>query len=219
MTYIYLDIETIPSQLDWVTEHITNTTKPPSNIKKPESIDAWYAEKHEQAIEDNLRKCSFDGAMNHIICIGVAIDDHDPVTFSAESEEKERDVIETFYAYIENNTDIFGNIFVGHNISGFDLRVILQRSIILNVQPCENVPFHAKPWDHNPFDTMAKWDFRNSIKLDVLAKALGLEGKQGVNGSMVYDMWDAGQDEDIAEYCKDDVRLVREVHKRMRTFF
>ena len=219
MTDIYLDIETIPSQEDWVAEYITNSTKPPGNISKQESIDKWYAEKQDQAIEDNLRKCSFDGAMNHIVCIAVAIDDYEPVAFSATTATEERNVLETFYYYIENNTDTFGNRYIGHNITGFDLRVMLQRSIVLGVQPCGGVPFHAKPWDMNPFDTMTKWDPRNSIKLNVIAKALGLEGKKSVDGSMVYDMWKGGQDKDIAEYAKDDVRLVREIHKRMKGFF
>ena len=221
MTNIYLDIETIPSQEDWVTQYITDNTKPPGNITKPESIEKWYAEKQEQAIEDNLRKCSFDGAMNHIVCIGVALDDEEPVVFYTRAANGEADILQTFYNYIEQSTDDYGNIYIGHNISGFDLRVILQRSIVLGVQPCAGIPFHAKPWDMNPFDTMQKWDARNYTKLDILARALGIAEsyESGVDGSQVYDMWLNGQDDDIADYCKSDVRLVREVYKRMKAFY
>ena len=78
-----------------------------------------------------------------------------------------------------------------------------------------DLPFDAKPWDEKIYDTMLKWDAKKSIGLDKLARVLGIEGKQGMDGSMVWDYYKAGRHAEIAEYCADDARITREVYKRM----
>ncbi len=47
--------------------------------------------------------------------------------------------------------------------------------------------------------------WRMSGGLNMLAKRLGLPGKTGVDGSQVYDMWLAGKQAEIEEYCLRDV--------------
>jgi predicted PolB exonuclease-like 3'-5' exonuclease len=219
MTEVFLDIETIPSRLPWVKEYIGGKVTHPATIKKPESIKAWEDEKKADAVEEAMRKCSFDGAMNHIICIGAAVNNEPPVSFSAKTHEDEFDVMFNFYQWLVSVYDKFGTIYVGHNITGFDLRVMRQRSIILEVLPPLGIPFNAKPWDNNPFDTMQKWDGQNKTKLDVIARALGVEGKDGVDGSMVFDMWLEGKHDEIADYCKSDVEMVRKVYNKMKGFY
>lgn len=213
MTTIYLDIETIPSQLPWVSEYVSATVKPPGTIKKAESILKWEQESKADAVSEAMDKCSFDGAMNHIICIGVAIDDGDPVAIVANSPDQESYMLQTFYSLIGSLPIV--NTFVGHNISGFDMRVIKQRSMVLGVKPCEHIPFDAKPWDRNPYDTMHVWDSKNNTKLDKIARAMGFEGKGDIDGSDVYPLWKAGEYDKIAEYCRSDVSLVRNVYKKM----
>lgn len=216
MTEIYLDIETIPSQLPWVKDYIAEKTTPPGNIKKQETVDAWYAEKHQDAIEEALLKCSFDGAVNHIICISASAANGEPVSFYQKDIENEGLLLLDFYTWLQNSSSEFGRVFVGHNVSGFDLKVIRQRSIILGVKPPPGIPFDAKPWEKNPFDTMVQWDSKNMTSLDKIARALGIEAKSDVDGSMVYQMWKEGKHKEIADYCCDDVRMVREVYKKIK---
>lgn len=213
MTKITLDIETIPSQLPWVKEYIAATVKPPGTMKKQETIDKWIAEEKENAISESMDKCSFDGAMNHIICIGVAIDDAPAVAVYAKTIDDEKIILNEFYDLIRPYE--FGTVFIGHNISGFDLKVIRQRSMVLGIKPLDFIPFNSKPWELNPYDTMAQWDQKNSVKLDKIARAFGIEGKGDVDGSMVYQMWKDGKFDEIAQYCKDDVELTRRVYKKM----
>lgn len=208
---VYLDIETIPTQESVMQEYVLKSLKAPGNYKDTEKIAAYL----EEAKEDALDKCGLDGATNHIICIGVAIDDHDPISFSAEKYSHERKMLEDFYKYVAGNLPYHGNVFVGHNVSGFDLKVIRQRGIVLAVKPGVSIPFDAKPWDLNPFDTMIQWDSKNFIKLEKLALALGIKTKKTMEGSEVYGAWKNGLHEQIAEYCRNDVALVREVYKRM----
>ena len=97
------------------------------------------------------------------------------------------------------------------------MKIIRQRSIVLGIRPRSNMPFDAKPWDTNPFDTLVQWDSdrQKMISLDKLAKALGIQGKSDIDGSMVYGMWKEGKFDEIAQYCADDVRMVRDVYKRI----
>lgn len=210
---IYFDIETIPGQTPWVIDYISQTIKPPATMKKQETIDKWYIEESDNAILEALSKTAFDGAMNHIVCIGVAIDDQPVKTFSAARHEEEAGIIASFYDYIAGCE--FGHTFIGHNSIGFDMRIIRHRSIVLGVMPPAWMPFEARPWENSQYDTMLRWDAKNFISQDKLARALGIDGKKDMDGSDVYDQWKSGNHEKIAAYCADDVETVRKIYKRM----
>jgi len=65
------------------------------------------------------------------------------------------------------------------------------------------------------FETRAAWGgARDTISLGNRCKALGIPGKDGFDGSMVADAWLAGEHDTIAEYCRDDVERVRQIHNR-----
>lgn len=214
---IYLDTETIPSQESWVKDDIESTIEPPKALKKPESIEAWHQNKKADAVQEKFEKCTFEGATNHIITIGWAFNDDPSLVLQLRDIKDERSNLMEFYAAI---ADIIHPIFVGHNIIGFDLRVIRQRSIVLGIKPPSNImaAFTAKPWDSIVFDTMIQWnsDRKNMISQDRLAKALGFEGKKGMSGKDVYPAWQAGEFDRIAEYCQnDDVETVRKIYKAM----
>lgn len=88
---------------------------------------------------------------------------------------------------------------------------------MLGVTPPAWWPVDAKPWDQERIaDTMMMWaGAGNRIGLDRLCKALGLPGKTGVDGSMVWDLVKAGRIADVVSYCDDDVRRLRSVHRKM----
>ena len=102
---------------------------------------------------------------------------------------------------------------VGHNVFDFDLDFIKKRAIIKGVKI--ELPFLASKYDSIFFDTMTKWSTQKRISMDKLARVLGIDGKGDVDGSMVWDMYQRGEDKAIADYCADDVRMVREIYKRM----
>lgn len=213
---VFLDIETIPSQLPWVRQYVGDTVKPPAQMKKAETIEKWYQESRAGAVDLAMDKCGLDGAMNHIICIGVAIDDHEPISFSIDEPYKEAKMLEDFYNYLHGNLIVGGNKFIGHNITGFDLKVLKQRSMIYGIKPQIEVPFNVKPWDDIlVYDTMLQWDSRDFIKLKKLALAFGIEQKKTMHGSEVYTAWKNGLHDQIADYCKNDVSMVRKIYRKM----
>jgi hypothetical protein len=107
---------------------------------------------------------------------------------------------------------------VGHNIIGFDLPFIFQRCLVNNVA--------ARPFvnlgDYNVrgvFDTMRGWWLggRNRAGLDDIAWALGIESSKTANveGSKVFELYQAGRLLEIREYNLNDVRVTRKVYERM----
>ena len=97
-------------------------------------------------------------------------------------------------------------LIVTYNGLGFDLPFIKKRSIIHQVKPTMEISL-AKFRTEPVYDVMAvwgNWDFRGSTKLDILARALGVETKSG-SGSEVAAMWAAGKKKEVAEYCLQDV--------------
>jgi len=114
------------------------------------------------------------------------------------------------------------DLLVGHNIIGFDLPFIFQRCLVNNIT--------VKPFiDLSEFrvagvyDTMRGWWLggRNRVGLDDIAWALGIESsKTGeVEGSKVFDLYQAGKLAEIREYNLNDVRVTRKVYERMVACF
>src|ERR1700704_4677729 len=111
---------------------------------------------------------------------------------------------------------------VGHNIIGFDLPFIFQRCLANNIA--------AKPFvnlgEYNVrgvFDTMRGWWLggRQRVGLDDMAWALGFESSKTseVEGSKVFDLYQAGKLAEIREYNLNDVRVTRKVYERMIACF
>lgn len=216
---IYFDIETCPSQNASVRADIAASIEPPGNISKAETIAAWHAEKKPAAVEEAWRKTSFDGALGHICVIGVAFDDEPSRSIYSSAWHKDEAVIlAEFFTMLDERLAEQPNmrpIFIGHNVIEFDLKFLYQRSVVLNMKPSRHIPFSARPWDDGVYDTMLRWGAIRGGSLDKITKAIGLDGKGDLDGSMVWDYVKAGRIDEVAEYCKHDVDLTRSLYRRM----
>lgn len=217
MTYLYIDLESIPAQNKSAHERIASTIKPPAQMKKADTIAAWEKDGKEQAIAEAIDKTSFDGGMGHVCCIGWAINGRAAESFYIQDVSEEEALIERTFEYLSMQTPIMNaTTVVGHYVSGFDIRFLTQRAIVLGVRLPSWWPHEAKPWGNEIFDTMVKWaGTKDKISLDNLCFALGIEGKGDVDGSMIAQMFKDGKHQEIAAYCRSDVEKVRLVHKKM----
>lgn len=219
---IYLDIETIPSQSPGLRADFAAQVQAPGQYKKADSIAEWLLNNRDIEADAMLAKTSLDGAFGHILCVGAAIDDGAPVVFCNTSHASNAAVGENltlaeFNAWLQEACGPTSRpLFIGHNLVEFDLRFLFHRSIVCSVKPCVYIPFEKRPWDEGVYDTMTKWaGIKNRVSLDKIAKALGLLGKNGIDGSMVWPMVQAGKIKEVCDYCADDVVLTRNVYKRM----
>lgn len=202
MKKLFLDIETLPAEelQHGVLEEI---------YKKKTSEGKKVA----LTFESFLKNTAFDGTFGRIFCISVAVNDEPAKCLSGD----EKKILEDFWD-IAKDVDLF----VGHNIFDFDLRFILQRSVILGVKPTKTdreLSF-ARYRNEPIFDTMyewSKWNTYNKISLDMLARALGLPSpKEGeLDGSRVYEYYKKGKFDEICNYCNADVEVTRQIYKKM----
>lgn len=215
-SFLYLDIETIPTQIDDAKARIAAGVKPPAQMKKAETIAAWEANDKPAAVEEAIGKTSFNGAFGHVCCIGWAFDDEVaqsiiwPMDVSSEAA-----TIHTFKTIVESRTN-FAPTIAGHNVSEFDIRFLWQRAMVLGIRMPAWFPRDPKPWSREVFDTMTAFaGARNTISMDNLCAALGIPGKDDMDGSMVAEAWANGEYERIASYCRSDIERTRAIHRKM----
>ncbi len=134
------------------------------------------------------------------------------------NEHTERQLL-TDFLNLMSDFDAECDEIVGHNIIGFDLPFIFQRCLVdgIAVKPFVNLG------DYNVrgvFDTMRVWclgDRRARVSLDDIAWALGIESSKtaDVEGSRLFELYQAGKLAEIREYNLNDVRVTRKVYERM----
>lgn len=217
MINIFVDIETIPNQSPEYRAKVREGIKPPAQFKKQDSIDAWMAENAESATDEIVAKTSFDPAYGHIACIGWAVGDKPARSIHNETTDTEAEYLASFFDDVLHDCSVHKVRWIGHYISGFDLRFLLNRAIVLGVKlPSSMIlPRDIKPWSDQVFDTMTAWaGAKGTISQDNLAKALGLAGKGDFDGSMVAEAWAKGEHDKIAAYCRDDVETVRAIYRK-----
>lgn len=137
------------------------------------------------------------------------------------NEQEEKQALQDFLTLMKD-FDPDCDELVGHNIIGFDLPFVFQR--------CLAHSLHARPFvnlsEYNVrgvFDTMHRWwlGAKRFVSLDDIAWALGIESSKtsDVEGSKVFDLYQAGKLDLIREYNLNDVRVTRKVYERMVTSF
>lgn len=226
---LFIDIETIPGQQPWIKERVAEMVAPPANMSKPETIQKWEEEKKPEEVEKKWRDTSFDGALGEIVSIAWAVGDHDVrVVHREKLEDSEADILNTALAKMaENMESAFPRrrfTWVGHNLSGFDLRFLWQRCVVNQVRPPIRIPHDAKPWSDEICDTMLEWSGlsqrRGVCSMDDLCRVFGIPGKSGdIDGSKVWEYVRDGRIEEVADYNMADVERVRNLWKRLNFVF
>lgn len=219
---VVIDIETIPTQRDDVRQYIASKVTHPGNISKAETIAKWNEESRPAAVQEAIEKTSLDGAFGQVVCVGIAIDDAEPVVISSLDECAVLAGLNTALEAIQHN-DLLTTTVIGHNVSAFDLRFLLQRYMVNQIKPNAVIvrSAQAKPWESDKvYDTMVQFaGAGNRISLDKLCMALGLPGKGDITGADVWPMVQAGRLNEVAHYCADDVRKTRNAYRRMTFAF
>lgn len=206
---IYIDIETLPGEERPNPEDI----EPPKNYKDPAKIKAYQQEK----VEDAYRAQALDSMQGRILTIGWAIgeDPAEAQTVGLAGIETERDLLEAFQdMLLEAPIDAERLEWVGHNIRTFDLPWIWRKALQHRLHPLARLIPRGR-FDKRIIDTLELWaaDFRDRVGMDAIAQFLGLAGKtEGVDGSKVFDLWQAGELRTINDYCRQDVEVTRQVY-------
>lgn len=195
---VFCDIETIPAGEMLSLESI----KIPGNIKKEETKQKWLEENGQAEIERQYHERGLDSMQGEIFCIGVAVEDDDPIVF---------DTIAEMADFMESGSFNY----IGHNFRKFDAKFIW-RHLIKHGRKYAASMFNFNKFHGNIIDTMELWacdDYQDRISLNNIARFLGVGNKtKGMDGSQVWSYVKAGRLQEVKDYCADDVRLVRRVY-------
>lgn len=206
MTILYFDVETLPARDEKIAFlrrlHEEKLAKEADKAIKntPADFDTYF------------RSTALSGAHGQVFCTSM-IKERDGVEIGRTTlcGEEEKELLKKFWGICR---DV--NLYVGHNIRSFDLRFLIQRSIINNISyPSISLKRYS---DYPVFDTQDQWMmYEGFISLHELAHALDIPSPKdgGIDGSQVYDFYLAGKHQEIQDYCMRDVDTVRAVYKRL----
>lgn len=193
---------------------------------KDTMIKRWETElasvKVADVAEEKYRKTALSGSTGEIVVIGFKFGDEKAESFSRQLGEPEPLLVSSFYDRLrEVLTYTHGAVeqvkFIGHNIQGFDLRFLWQRSVINNIKPPIDLLYSQ--YSDKVFDTMTTWaGFGNRISLKDLCAALGVPSpKDEIDGSMVWDYVKTGRVNEVEAYCRDgDVEATYQCYQKMK---
>lgn len=208
MSFLYLDIETLPADLSPAHIRALAAGSVPANYKDPVKIEAWIEENADKA----HRRTALDSMQGRILMVAWAIGD-DPVrSVYLDNPNDPRPALDALHGALTGS----GLVWTGHNIAGFDLPFLRHAAIRLRHPLAQRIPFAR--FSPAVADTMTLWagtDARPEyVRLGDLAAFLGVGSKgEGLDGSKVYDAWLAGEHDRIRAYGMQDVDLVRDVHR------
>lgn len=215
---ITIDCETLPAK-----DELARLC--PASVS-PVALDE-ASDEQRLTIEERCKQSALDGASGRLLCIGF-IDERGtqkPLrgvcgwSHQANSFESNEAVLLADFWELMRGFRVERDRIVGHNVLGFDLPFIYQRSIICGVRPSVDLPFNR--YRNQPvYDTMCewtKWDFRRKISLDTLARALNLPSPKTADatGARVAHLYGEGSFQAIRDYCLRDVETTREIYRRL----
>ena len=225
MATLYIDIQTIPSQDPAVLERIMQAIRPPANYTQAETRAKWYRENLHSEAEKKYRQTALDGLLGEIFSIAWAVDDGEVLAFWRDEQSSERGLLDNFMQELADLTAADGQRrrvrrWVGHCISGFDLRFLWQRCVVNQVRPSLALPLDARLWDERVFDTQLMWSggsygYGGQSSLPALAQGLGLGEAVAMQADQVYQLWLAGRYDEIAVYNRQMLSQARELYRRM----
>lgn len=220
ITNLFFDIETIPGQT-FMMDEVKRGIAPPAQYSKPESIAKWMEENSAQKALEAQHALGLVPPYGQIVSIAWAFGEG-PVTALCTADEK--DLLVRFMSIVVDHMTMQSNQYslrwIGHNVADFDIPYLWWRGLINRVLcPYLPDPMSFKPWDtQKVFDTMVQLPLpgRRRISLANAARVFKLDYANGeVDGSMVWDMWKAGNTVAIEEYNIADVQIVRELYYRI----
>jgi DNA polymerase elongation subunit (family B) len=147
-------------------------------------------------------KGALSALTGRIVCICLLIDDGNQIQ-EVTLIGNEAGLLRNFWNRVEP-----GDVFIGYNLMNFDLLFIRQRSWILGVRPSRRIDLR-RFYTSDLIDLMqlwTNWGSQKYVSLDQVAEVLGC-GTKSADGAQVAEWWQAGKIEQIAEYCRHDVRL------------
>jgi 3'-5' exonuclease len=222
MIRVALDLETLPTDNPKVMARITDAVKPPGQYKKEDSIKAWWVSEGAEKKLDAIARTALDGSYGRIAIIGFQIGDNEPQFITTENQSEQAAINafgDTVCAQVAAATGVPLYTsemvqYIGHNISGFDLRFLWKRAVITQASLPPRWPMER--YSKHVYDTMIEWaGWGEYIKQSELESIFGIERPEDIDGSQVADLIAAGDWKTVTQHCQYDIENLGKIYKRM----
>lgn len=206
MSVLIFDIETVPDVISGRKLYHLN------ELSDQETAQAMFALRREKVGHDFLPH-----HLQKVVAISLLLSTNNQLklwTLGNDSVD-EKEIITRFFSGIDKHTPTL----VSWNGSGFDLPVLHYRALLHGVTAAtywelgDNQStfrwnnylnrFHYRHMDI--MDLLAAYQNKAFAPLDEIASMLGFPGKMGMDGSKVWDAYQEGKIQQIADYCETDV--------------
>jgi hypothetical protein len=202
---LIVDIETVPlpDVAQWL-----EPVEAPSNYKDPDKIAAYLAAERKKQIE----KAALDPDLCQIVAIGLWRFARDvvpawpePVVLTTEFDH-EQDLLKTIWREVGEREPV-----VGFNIQGFDLPVLLRRSLYLGVTPRAHLSVNR----YRPgrvIDLMQRLAFEGAQRyrsLTFYCQRFGITVEDDVTGADTAALVAAGDWDRVLAHCRADLRKTK----------
>ena len=159
-----------------------------------------------------------------IVCVSVAfVTDKDEIKTQSFSGDDEKKLLKDCQTLL-NRCGKLDFFLCGHNLKNFDIPMLAKRMIINGLMPPSILPsYDTKPWEIKAIDTKEVWQYGayTSIgSLDLLCTTMDISSpKEGeVTGDKVHNAyWNENKLKEITEYCENDVRVLIDIIKKLKT--
>lgn len=201
---LIFDIETAP--IADAAEFLEPATAP-DNYKDQSKIDAYIKAKN----AENLERCGLDIDLCRMVALGLQLEGDDTVSAEvAKTEADERVLLAQFWLMARDRH------LVGFNCLGFDLPVLLRRSLYLGIQtPFIQVDKYKHP---QVTDLMRLLDFNGAIKSRSLAfycKRFGIPDTDPLKGADIARAVAEGRWSDVLNHVTADVQKTAALAERL----
>lgn len=245
MSILHLDIETIRGPIDPAWEQEFPLPNPPGEpvadkrLKDPAKIEADLQAKREKAqaayeealrtrdekIRERWEHTPLEVLEGEVLCVGIARDDAEPTVLWRPTERETLEELER--GLVRYPTDSL----CAYRGIHFDFRFIAGRALKYGLDSLARRMYQPKPYGtRSHIDPYLIWcgpERRARGRLVEVARFLGIEVKGTVDGALVPKLWHEvsvmAHDEprrvevetQIRDHVLEDVRVLREVHRRM----
>lgn len=179
----------------------------PANYKDPAKIEQYILDKEQEL----LSRCALDPDLARIVVLGTSQAGQDEAKLLL-TDAEEAAALDAFWDRLRPYP--YPRI-VGYNILGYDLLLMMRRSLYLGVKV---PPLSVGKYRHPDIDDlMLMLSFDGALKfrgLAFYAKRFGLELPEG-NGKDVAALMAAGNTEAVVAHCLSDLKVTRLLAERL----
>ena len=222
---LFIDIETVGIESNW--DSFVKNHKELS--QKFEDYQDWFKKRFPEDSELGvdgmfLGRSALVPEFAKIVCVSVCfVTPENEIKTQSFYGDDEKELL-TDARDLLNKVHNLNFYLCGHNLKNFDIPMMAKRMVINGILPPKIFPnYDTKPWEIKAIDTKEVWQFGSfaaisSLELACVSMGIDSSKNTGVSGNEVHTTyWDKKNLDGIVSYCEEDVKVLVELIKKLKS--